>query len=100
MKTAVLAGFLSLMLVDTAFAQMCGSGMQQSGAATQTPNMSAMSCMGMKQSAADDPMADKPQNPPSMAGMMCPCCKSMAMMGGMKQGQDVAPKEAPTPHKH
>ncbi len=31
---------------------------------------------------ADDPMADKPAQKPQAGGMMCPCCKNMAMMRG------------------
>jgi hypothetical protein len=50
------------------------------------------------QQAQADPMADK-SDKPMMSGGMCACCKNMAMMGGMKQGdqpkQDMpmAPKQ-------
>lgn len=67
-------------------------------------------CMGMRQAQAeDDPMADKPAtattSEPMMAGMMCPCCKNMASMGGMmggeKQGGEQAPSSGDTgQHKH
>jgi hypothetical protein len=36
--------------------------------------------------AQDDPMADKPAQKPQAGGMMCPCCRSMAMMKGGQGG--------------
>ena len=47
--------------------------------------------MGMQQ-AQTDPMAEK-SDKPMMSGGMCPCCKNMAMMGGMKQGGGAQPKQ-------
>ena len=72
---------MTLALGGTAIAQMCGGGMQQQ----TTAQSGGMSCMGGMKQAADDPMADKPTAKPMMGGMMCPCCKNMASMGGMKQ---------------
>jgi hypothetical protein len=46
----------------------------------------------MRQAQADDPMADKPTQQPQAGGMMCPCCKNMAMMGGT---QSETPKAEP-----
>ena len=89
MRTILLAGAVTLALGGTAFAQMCGGGMQQSSTTAQASGMGG--CMGMQQ-AQDDPMADKPADKPMMSGRMCPCCKNMAMMGGMKQGGDAQPK--------
>ena len=77
---------MSLALGGTAIAQMCGGGQQT------TAQSGGMSCMGGMKQAADDPMADKPAAKPMMGGMMCPCCKSMASMGGMKQD---APQSEP-----
>ena len=57
----------------------------------KTAQSGGMSCMGMQQAQADDPMAEK-SNKPMMSGGMCPCCKNMAMMGGMKQSGDAQPK--------
>jgi hypothetical protein len=38
-------------------------------------------------------MAEKTETKPMMSGgMMCPCCQTMAMMGGMKPGGDSMPK--------
>lgn len=88
MRTIILASAVTLALGGTAYAQMCGGG-QQTAATTQ---VGSMSCMGMMQAQADDPMADKKDSKPMMAGGMCPCCKNMAMMGSMKQGGDAQPK--------
>jgi len=63
--------------------------MQQSGAPNQA---GAMGCMGATQTQAQDPMADKPAHQGMMGGMMCPCCKNMAMIGGTKQGGEPQPK--------
>jgi hypothetical protein len=92
MRTLMLAGAVTFALAGTAVAQMCGAP-QQSGATASMPG-----CMGMmRQAQTDDPMADKPAEKPRMGGMMCPCCKNMAMMGGMKQDGD--PKGAEPKHE-
>ena len=87
MRTMLLAGAVTMALGGTALAQMCAS---PQGATAQS-GMSG--CMGMQQAQADDPMADKPAEKPTASGMMCPCCKNMAMMSGMKRDAD--PKGAP-----
>jgi hypothetical protein len=98
MRTLLLAGAVTLALGGTAFAQMCGGGMQQSSTTAQSGGGTA-GCMGMMQQAqTDDPMANKPADKPMMSGgMMCPCCKNMAMMGGLKQGGDAQPKTEMAP---
>lgn len=94
MRTLILASAISLALAGSAVAQMCGGNMQQSTTA-QTGGMNAMGCMGMMKQVADDPMADKPASKP-MGGMMCPCCKNMASMGGGMKPESGAAEE----HKH
>ncbi len=85
MRTLLLAGAVSLALGGTAFAQMCGGGMQQqSGSSAQGGMGGGMGCMGIMKQAEVDPMADKHAAKPMMGDMMCPCCKNMASMGGMK----------------
>ena len=86
MRTLLLASAMTLALGGTAIAQMCGGGQQT------TAQSGGMGCMGGMKQAVDDPMADKPAAKPMMGGMMCPCCKSMASMGGMKQD---APQSEP-----
>jgi|RhiMethySRZTD1v2_1073278.scaffolds.fasta_scaffold705447_2 hypothetical protein len=93
MRTLLIAAAASLALAGTALAQMCGA---PSGT-SQTAQAGGMAgCMGMmRQAQDDDPMADKPAEKQA-GGMMCPCCKNMAMMGGMKQ--DAQPKGAEPKH--
>ena len=94
MRTLLLTGALTLALSGTAFAQMCGAPTNNTTA--QAGGMGG--CMGMmRQAQTDDPMADKPANKSTMGGMMCPCCKNMAMMGDTKQGGDAQPKHDMTP---
>ena len=82
---------------------MCGSmGGQQNQSAGQG---SSMMCGRPAQSTqAEDPFGLKvqPSQKPQQTGMMCPCCRGMAMMqgGGMKmdgdnphKGMDMSPKE-------
>jgi hypothetical protein len=85
MRTVLSLGVVALfgaVLLTPASAQMCGGGQQ---AQASTPGQGGMCGMGQ---AADDPMADKPAQAPKTSGMMCPCCKNMAMMrgGGMGGG--------------
>jgi hypothetical protein len=89
MRALLLAGAITFALGGTAVAQMCGAP-QPAGATAQA---SGMGCGMMRQAQADDPMADKPAEAPKASGMMCPCCKTMAMMGGMKH--DAQPKAEP-----
>ncbi len=80
MRSFLIASAITLALGGTAFAQMCGSAMQQQSDSTA---QSGMGCMAMKQ-AERGPMADKPAKP-MMGGMICPCCRNMASMERMKQ---------------
>ena len=86
MRTIINLGALALFgvgLVSPASAQMCGPGQQTQ--ASQPAQGGMMMCGAMGQ-AADDPMADKPAQKPQARGMMCPCCRNMAMMGGTGSG--------------
>lgn len=89
--TALSVGIVALFgaaLITPASAQMCGGGQQTQ--ASGTTMTSGMMC-GASQ-AADDPMADKPAEKPAAGGMMCPCCRNMAMMkGGMMGGHKDMP---------
>ncbi len=106
MRTIILASVISLALGGTALAQMCGAGaMQQKGATAQSGGMGSMGCMGMRRTQVeDDLMADKPaasRSKPMMGGMaMCPCCKNMASMGGMKPQGGEQPSGETGQHKH
>jgi hypothetical protein len=107
MRTVILVSAITLALGSTAFAQMCGGGgtMQQHSGTTAQKGMSGMGgCMGMRQAQVeDDPMADKPPataSKPMMGGTaMCPCCKSMASMGGMKAQGGEQPSGETGQHK-
>ena len=58
---------------------MCSPGQPQAQSSTPTQG-GGMMCGGTTgQTAADDPMADKPATTPQRQGM-CPCCRGMAMM--------------------
>ena len=92
MRTFLIAGAVTLALGGTAFAQMCGGGVQQQSTTAQSGAMGGMGCMGMMKEAQDDPMAEKPAAKPMMGGMMCSCCTNMASMGGMKRD---APQSGP-----
>jgi hypothetical protein len=95
MRTLILASALTVALSGTAFAQMCGGALKHQSTTAQIGGMGGMSCMDSMKQAADDPMADKPASKPMMGGMMCPCCKNMASMGGMKPEGGATEK-----HKH
>lgn len=97
MRTLMLAGAITLALGGTTLAQMCGGGMQNESVAAQSGGMGGMGCMGMMKQAG--PMADKPANKPMMGGMMCPCCKSMASMDGMKPGSGTTDQHDMAPPK-
>lgn len=90
MRALLSLGIVTLVLVlaGPASAQMCGSGQ---GASASGGGM----CGGsMGQSAVDDPMADKPAQP-KQSGMMCGCCRNMAMMRGPQGGQSMPGMEMP-----
>lgn len=81
---------LGLFLSLTSASAMCGSmGGQQAQASS---GQGAMSCGRPAQSAqAEDPFGLKQSKPQQQqGGMMCPCCRGMAMMqgGGMKMDGD------------
>jgi hypothetical protein len=107
MRTVILVSAITLALGSTAFAQMCGGGdtMQQQSGTTAQKGMSGMGgCMGMRQAQVkDDPMADKPGATPSKpmtgGGMMCPCCRNMASMGGMEPQGGEQPSGGTGQHK-
>ena len=82
MRAIITFGALALLgvgLASPANAQMCGPGQQ---AQASKPAQGGMMMCGAMGQAADDPMADKPAQKPQAMGMMCPCCRNMAMMGG------------------
>ena len=86
MRRILIAGAATLALTGTAIAQMCGA---PQGTAQSAQSGSMAGCMGMmRQADTDDPMADKPAQKPATGGMMCPCCRNMAMMGGMQHGAE------------
>ena len=68
--------------VVPASAQMCGGGQQAQASSGQAGGM-----MCGRGAAAADPMEDKPAQKSQGMGM-CSCCKNMAMMRGMMQGDD------------
>ena len=87
---SILFSFSALALIFTAApaSAMCGGMGQQA----QT-GQGAMSCGRPSASTqAEDPFGMKvqPQQPQRQGGMMCPCCRGMAMMhgGGGTQGDD------------
>jgi hypothetical protein len=113
MRTIILVSAITFALGGTAFAQMCGGGgtMQQQSGTSAQKGMGSMGCMGMQRTQVeDDPMADKPAATPSKpmmgGGMMCPCCRNMASMGGGMMGGQKADGDQPPPagepgqHKH
>jgi hypothetical protein len=99
LAVGVLTTLFGLGLSVPASAQMCSPGQQ----AQAQGGMSGGGMCGMGQ-AADDPMADKPAQAPKSTGMMCPCCRNMAMMrggsggsGGMMQHHNMPSMEMPKP---
>ncbi len=95
MRTLAIASVVILALGGSAFAQMCGGGMQQQATTAQSGEMG---CMGMMKQTADDPIADKSTSKPmQMGGMMCPCCRNMASMGGIKPGSSSDQHKHETP---
>jgi hypothetical protein len=95
---------LALILSLAPASAMCGG---MGGQQAQTSGQGgSMSCGRPAQSSqAEDPFGLKvqPQQTPQPSGMMCPCCRGMAMMmqgGGMKmdgddphKGMDMSPKQ-------
>ena len=99
MRTLLAIGTLAALgFVTPASAQMMCGPAQQAQAQQQgqpsgqyTPAQSGGMMCGMGAAAQEDPMADKPANPPQQQGMMCPCCRNMAMMRGRQSGQGSMP---------
>lgn len=90
---------LALILTTAPAMAMCGGMGQQAQASGQ----GAMMCgRPSTSSQAEDPFGLKvqPQQPQRQGGMMCPCCRGMAMMhggGGVQaddphKGMDMSPK--------
>jgi hypothetical protein len=103
MRTLLPLSALALILSLAHASAMCGGmGGQQAQSSGQG---SSMSCGRPTQATqAEDPFGLKvqPQQQSGQAGMMCPCCRGMAMMrgGGMKmdgddphKGMDMSPKQ-------
>jgi hypothetical protein len=80
---------------------MCGG--MGGGQQVQASGQGSMTCGRPSQSTqAEDPFGLKQNKPQQQTGMMCPCCRGMAMMGGggMKmdaddphKGMDMPPKQ-------
>jgi hypothetical protein len=99
MRTVLPLSAIALILSLAPASAMCGGGQQ-----AQSSGQAGMSCGRPAQSTqVEDPFGLKvqPQNRPQ-TGMMCPCCRGMAMMqgGGMKmdgddphKGMDMSPKQ-------
>ena len=83
---------VTLAAASPASAQMCGGNVGQAGTADQS-GVTAQSggmcggMMGQRQSipTAEEMLEGKPAKP-QQAGMMCACCRNMAMMRGGQQG--------------
>jgi hypothetical protein len=93
LSTAALA--LVLGLASPASAQMCGGGNvgqagataapAQPGATAQSGGMMCGGTTGQRIPTAEEMLEGKPAKP-QQSGMMCACCRNMAMMGGGQQG--------------
>jgi hypothetical protein len=94
------AVILALGFASPASAQMCGAGnVGQAGATAQSAGMGGMcgGMMGQRTPTAEEMLEGKPAKP-QQSGMMCPCCRNMAMMrGGQQGGQGMPGMEMPKP---
>jgi uncharacterized protein DUF4396 len=75
---------LALGFASAASTQMCGGGnVGQAGATAQSGGMGGMcgGMMGQRTPTAEEMLEGKPAKP-QQSGMMCPCCRNMAMMRG------------------
>jgi hypothetical protein len=104
MRTLLSLSALALILSLSPASAMCGG---MGGQQAQSPGQGGgMACGRPAQSSqAEDPFGLKvqpQQKPQQQTGMMCPCCRGMAMMqgGGMKmdgddphKGMDMSPKQ-------
>ena len=101
MRVTLSLSALALILSLVPASAMCGG--MGGGQQAQTSGQGAMSCGRPSQSTqAEDPFGMKQNKPQQQTGMMCPCCRGMAMMGsgGMKadgddphKGMDMGPKQ-------
>ena len=97
---------VTLSAASPASAQMCGGGnvgqagtAAQSGATAQSGGMGGMcgGMMGQRQQVptAEEMLEGKPAKP-QQSGMMCACCRNMAMMrGGQPGGQGMPGMDMP-----
>ena len=97
MRTTISLSALALILSLAPASAMCGGGMMGGQQAQSSGQGSSMTCGRPSQSTqAEDPFGlkqSKPQPQQQQMGMMCPCCRGMAMMqGGGMMKMDV-------PHK-
>lgn len=100
MRAAISLSALALILSLTPASAMCGG---MGGQQAQSSGQSGMCGRPAQSSQAEDPFGLKVQpQRPQQTGMMCPCCRGMAMMqgGGMKmdgddphKGMDMMPKQ-------
>ena len=100
-KTILPFSALALVLSLVPASAMCGG--TGDGQQAQSTGQGGMMCGRPAQSTqAEDPFGtrqSKPQPQQQQLGMMCPCCRAMAGMGGMKmdsddphKGMDMSPK--------
>jgi hypothetical protein len=88
MRRSIPLSALALLLSFAPASAMCGG---VDGPHAQASSQGSMSCGRPAQSAqAEDPFGLKQSKPQQQTGMMCPCCRGMAMMqgGGMKMDAD------------
>lgn len=101
MRISLPLSAVALILSLAPASAMCGG--MGSGQQTQSSGQGGMSCARPSQSTqAEDPFGLKQNKPQQQTGMMCPCCRGMAMMGsgGMKmdgedphKGMNMEPKQ-------
>ena len=98
MRATISLSALALILSLAPASAMCGgTGGQQAQSSGQGGGM-----MCSRPAQAEDPFGQKvqPLQKPQQMGMMCPCCRNTAGMGGMKtdgndphKGMDMSPKQ-------
>lgn len=96
MRATLPLSALALILSLAPASAMCG-GMGGGGQQVQTSGQGGMTCGRPSQSTqAEDPFGLKQSKPQQQTGMMCPCCRGMAMMGGGGGGMKM---DGDDPHK-
>jgi hypothetical protein len=101
MRATLAFSALALILSFAPASAMCGG---MGGQQAQTSGQGGTCGRPAQSTQAEDPFGlkqSKPQQQPQQSGMMCPCCRGMAMMGGgMKmdgddphKGMDMTPKQ-------